>query len=289
MFSGFSQNYLEYYYAINNAKVLTADSNYSEAFKTYIETFKKYNAFTYDYIDAYSCAVNIKKFHAAKKYIYKAVKSGYDPKYIYDTTDVFDGLQPQCKEIKYNKNKLQRLHKKYFQSIDIDYSIELIKLLGTDQGLRMSKFEISEDSLIQKVYLNDSVFRNKYLNLYYKSMTILDSTDYHTLYSYIKNKGFNMRTLLGDAFVGGSVVLAHALHFCNSYNNCDSIINYLKGQLIKGEFEPIMFARIYDKYCLARYDYSYYGILFTGDDIILYEPNNIDKRRKEIGLVTIEQ
>ena len=35
IFSGFSQNYLNYYYAINKAKVLIADSNYTEAFKTY--------------------------------------------------------------------------------------------------------------------------------------------------------------------------------------------------------------------------------------------------------------
>ena len=113
----FAQNYLPYYEAINNAKVLIADSNYSEAFKTYNKTFKEYDAYTYDYIDAYTCAVNTGKYKCAKTFIYKAVKTGYDPKYI------FDMLQPQCKEIKYNKNKLKRLYKKYLHTIDIDYSV----------------------------------------------------------------------------------------------------------------------------------------------------------------------
>ena len=68
---------INYYYAINKAKVLAVDSNYTEAFKTYNNAFNHHKAFCDDFVSAYSCAVSIKKYSAAKKYIYKGFRPPY--------------------------------------------------------------------------------------------------------------------------------------------------------------------------------------------------------------------
>ncbi len=279
---GYSQNYLAYYSSIDNAQVYMADSNYFEASKIYKTAFKKYDAFSDDYVDAYTCAVYLKKYNLAKKYIYTAVKKGENPSYIFDTISIDDGLQPKCNKITFNKNKLNRIRTNYLNKINLAYSIEILKIFGLDQGIRNSNLEHAEDSLIQKILSSDSIFKNKYIDLHFRNSRIIDSVNSKVFYELISENGFSRREILPEAYMGGIVILAHT--FCQYKNyDYDSFIKQLKDLVIKGDIAPLSFARIFDKYYMAVYNCEYYGTL-PSDKINLYDPINVDKRRSEIGL-----
>jgi len=278
--TGYPQNYIAYYAAMNQAKVLMIDSNYTEAYLIIQKAFTKNEPLTNDLVIAYNCAIKLGKHRTAKKYIYAAIEKGYP-------LSNLQYLEPSNRN-KLKERKINSAYKKYITTVNIDYSIDLLYLLIADQGVRTWIIEYSDDSLTQSIYQNDSLFRENYQTIYYRFMRLTDSINYYELFSKIQEKGLYERKLLFDAYGVADLILNHSIYLCESYNNCDTILSYLKEQVIKGNLSPKDYSRIIDRYFYWKNNMFYYGIM-CGSGSMLFEPENANKRRTNIGLPTFEQ
>jgi len=275
--TGYSQNYITYYSAINEVRVLMIDSNYREAYEIIQTAFKNNESLAADDILAYKCAIYLKKYRHARKHIYDAIKKGYDVSWI----EIDDNFR-------ISKKKMLRLYNYYKSLIDMESTMDLMFMLPSDQSIRLSSLDNFEDSVIQNIYWSDSIFRNTYLELFYRSMRFMDSINYLSIISFIEERGLFEQKLHFHAFGVAELILAHSINFCDSYNNCEVIFEYLKRQVVLGNLEPDMFMRIFDRYYFSKHQCFYYG-MYGGLSIELYEPENANKRRTNIGLPTFEQ
>lgn len=293
----FSQNqksYLGYYSLINQAEMLTFENKNQQALKKYLEAFKQYDGFEEDYISAVELALkqpNAKiTFNLLKE---KAIKTGW-----YSPEELFDSLQFSI----FSKTSFGKIFDKnkelWFEQnfAKINYRAVYLKntISATDQFVRSSYLESSK-----KNFINDSLMEETYNKIEQKT----DNINFKQFKQFVNDNGFPGRKM----FAGKTILTAFIIHVFKYYYILDSnssqfdkdkfyyLDSLLKLQVINGEYTRHNYAYCYD-YSLSSDSLTYFSIpIFMRENgkriYINYpviDPKNLNKRRAEIGLMTIE-
>lgn len=293
-FSQTPKSYLGYYSLINQAEMLTFENKNQQALQKYLEAFKQYDGFEEDYINVVELALKQTNaeitFNLLKE---KALKTGgYTPEELFDSLQFsvflktsFGKIFAKNKEVWFEQNRIKR----NYQAIYLNYSIG-----ATDQFVRSSYLESSKHN-----FINDSLMEETYNQIQQKT----DNKNFKHFKQFVKENGFPGRKM----FAGKTMLTAFIIHVFKYSDILDSnssqfdkdkfyyLDSLLKIQVINGEFAPNDYAYCFD-YSVSSDSVTYFahpsfsrknGKRFHINYPVI-DPKNLNKRRAEIGLMTIE-
>ena len=213
--------------------------------------------FAYEYNDTNSHILSFKNLFKACRYGLSYNTMSEEPKFdsLYRSNALF--------RRKFDKNYSYYISKK----CDVENSIKIIQLHIRDQNCRMFFINVSDTNVLH--------FK------YYKLMPQIDSMNYFELLKIMKSPGFDSRRLMTEAIVGMGLILTHAS--TNDFVNSDTVLSILKKEMFKGCINEYFYANAVDRYYMNIKHLNYY-YNFKDKKLPIYDIQNVDKRRKEIGL-----
>ncbi len=287
-------DYYVYYRLLNQAEIKEFEGDTIDALNIYIKAFNNFKGFETDYIHPIKLALKLKKYKQAYYLLrQKAIHTGW-----YSSDDLFhkqhmDGFLKSKYGKCYNKN-----FKKWLVTNESTYNIKYLQFISaineSDQLVRDGKLRIL------KPYLsNDSI----YGEVRSRVISYIDSVNFLRFKKFTTYNGFPSRSQLGGKELSHTFIV-HTFKYVNlddfkveqfekeKYIYLDSL---LRKQIRLGEFQPSSFAYCID-YSLSADSMTLFGypIYFRGKDGIefmnfpLIDPENVNKRRLEIGLMPIE-
>ena len=236
-----------------------------------LEVFKLNNPLPDDLIStSWNCYVGDKNNEEGKNYLMKAALAGFSKDDVKEMFNhYFDSLFIANK---YISDEFDINYNKYLNTeCDIVNSIKILCLLERDQMSRsFDACEILKDS---------NIYNCRVINI-----LKFDSINYFDLLKIINNNLFDSKKLMYKAKLGLGLLLMHST--TNDYANHDSIFNILKKEMLKGVISPLFYANVVDRYYIYNKKINYYCNFFD-ENLPVYDIQNIDKRREEIGLPTL--
>lgn len=292
-YSGIAQNktanYLDYYKLINDAEVELYEKDTSSAINTYLLAFKNFAGFEVDYYTPIELTLTQRKYKLTYWFIeQKVLNTGWFALDQLFGKQLYDGFIHSAygKKYLYNFPKwIAENEKNYnFNNLRLMASIDASDQLVRDGTLRPFK----------KYMHNDSVYRAARSEIIHN----VDSTNFIRFQNYCQEYGFPGRKSLGGKDLYSSAFLIHVFKYADATaSNFEKerflfLDSMLKKQVLLGEYEPNDFAYCMD-YSLDADSVALYGIprYWYGKEFINYpllDPENVNKRRAEIGLMPIE-
>lgn len=290
IYSQSNDSYLGYYALENEAVYLKHKKDNKKALNAYIKAFSIYRGFGDDYTRAINLSLELKYYKITYKLLkHKMLKTGWfsDELFVPQFAD-FIKTSFGNKYLK-NRDKWEQINQK---SIDpISYGLYK-QINATDQLIRDGSIyeylkPVKNDSLIKIVEM--------------KFFEGIDNINYSTFIKSIKNDGFPGLNKLGgkelfDVFIIHIFKYNRNGIFETDYDKNKFLFldSELRIQVLNGNFSNYTFAYCYD-YSLAKDSVSYFGIpnlkFVNKQKIFYYFPiediENVDKRRKEIGLMPL--
>jgi hypothetical protein len=292
----FSQNpksYLGYYSLINQAEMLTFENKNEQALQKYLEAFKQYDGFEEDYIKAVKLALKQTNaeitFNLLKE---KALKTGWFTDELFDKNRIDSFTQTKLGKL-YLKNK-----ENWFEQNEKSYDLSAYGLTKSidalDQFVRSWYLESSKQN-----FKNDSLMENTYTNVLIET----DNKNFKQFKQFVNKNGFPCRSKLGGKTMLNAFII-HVFKYSDILDsNCSQfdkdkfyyLDSLLKIQVINGEFEPSDYAYCFD-YSVSSDSVTYFahpsfsrknGKRFHINFPVI-DPQNLNKRRAEIGLMSIE-
>ena len=290
-----NNSYLDYYQLINKAEILKNENNERKSLETYLTAFSKFDGFEGDYTEAIKLALKQENSEITFKLLKeKAIKTGwFADEELFDKVLLNKFFQTKL-GIEYLKNKEDWFTQ---NRLNLDYKVVYLNNIidATDQFVRSGFLSSSKNN-----FINDSLYFLTRVNV----MEETDNKNFIQFKGFVNRNGFPGRS----KFAGKSPLttfIIHVFKYKNSIEkNCsvfekekfkylDSII---KQQILIGEFSRDNYAYCYD-YSLHADSITYFAYpRFTFNngkrEYINYaaiDPKNLNKRREEIGLMTIEE
>lgn len=292
-FSQTQKFYLEYYGLINQAEMLTFENKNQQALQKYLEAFKQYDGFEEDYSKAVKLALQQPNaettFNLLKE---KALKTGWFTDELFDKNKIDSFTQTKMGKL-YFKNKEnwfeQNLTNRNYKAVYLNHTIN-----ATDQFVRSWYLESSKQN-----FKNDSLINVTYTNILIET----DNKNFKEFKQFVKDNGFPGRKM----YAGKTILTAFIIHIFKYSDILDSncskfdkdkfyyLDSLLKIQVINGEFKPSDYAYCYD-YSVSSDSVTYFahpsfsrinGKRFHFNYPVI-DPKNLNKRRAEIGLMSIE-
>jgi len=282
-------NYLDYYKIINDAEVKLYEKDTTAAINTYLLAFKNFAGFEVDYYTPIELTLTQRKYKLTYWFIeQKVLNTGWFALDQLFGKQLYDGFihSSYGKKYLYNFPKwIAENEKNYnFNNLRLMASIDASDQLVRDGTLRPFK----------KYMHNDSVYRAARSEIIHN----VDSTNFIRFQNYCQEYGFPGRKSLGGKDLYTSAFLIHVFKYADATaSNFEKerflfLDSMLKKQVLLGEYEPKAFAYCMD-YSLDADSVALYGIprYLYGKEFINYpllDPENVNKRRAEIGLMPIE-
>ncbi len=295
-FSQTQKSYLGYYSLINEAEMLTFENKNEQALQKYLEAFKQYDGFEEDYLKAVKLALKQTNaeitFNLLKE---KAQKTGWFTDELFDKNKIDSFTQTKMGKL-YLKNK-ENWFEQNKKAYDL-YAYGLTKSIDAiDQFVRTNFLRTSKNN-----FINDSLKNVTFYNI----LNETDNKNFARFKDFVSNYGFPGKSKLGGKTLHISTFITHVFKYSDILDsNCSQfdkdkfyyLDSLLKIQIIKGEYRCNDFAYCYD-YSLGNDSISYYAyprytFSESGKRVLInfpvIDPKNLNKRRSEIGLMTIEE
>jgi len=293
IFGQSKKSYLEYYTLENEAVYFKSINQKEKALNFYLKAFSKFRGFENDYTIAINLALELGRNNLAFKLLkQKMLKTGwFSDELFVKEFEIFIKTNLGKKYLKY-RDEWKKLNKKTIEPI----SYGLCKQIdATDQLIRGGKIEtylkpIKNDSLIDLIYWN-----------------IFSKTDSLNFLLFKRNLIYNgfpgINQTGGKELIGTFIIHVFKYKRDGKFKNEFDKENYyfldslLKIQVLNGNLSNNTFAYSYD-YSLTTDSISYYAYprFFRNDlgkrvliNYPVIDPENLNKRRAEIGLMTIEK
>jgi len=279
---GYSQSeYVKYYEITETAAYKKKKEEYQSAINLYKKAFLLAEPRGSDHLELASCYIKLGAYDESLEQIKMSIELGIPKRYIErlkssnEGNDEFEKLWIKIQEI------YPELRRQFYSSIDIETFNELQIIKNSDQEIReylMSREGFFEDStLVSYAKTIDS------LNLE-KVLKIIERTG-----QWPGSKSF------GDAESGSYYVLLHynVEHFKDAIENeklYNHILTTAKKGIELGELTPFQFAYWIDYHIKTKEGKQLYGVpsYKKWAKIPFKDVENIDKRRMEIGLPSLE-
>lgn len=257
---GKNANYIPYYIKVYEADSLFLSENYRGSYKILDSLFKKYEPINLpeynEYTTYIACSYILKEKNLSKK-----IKKGYSK---------FNNLGLWHKNYKViykgldsilNNNEVLSAKNKYSENIDFKLRNKIISMIHNDQESRKNKD--------------------------FKKMELLTINHEKSLDSIFKIHGFPIKEKIGFGLNGESIHFnILLLHLNPSKRN--SLISFLKENVINGKYSPDEFATVVDREYLEKSNEMYYGQYQNEGLGYVKDAINVNQRRKIIGLPTLE-
>lgn len=294
-FSQTPKSYLGYYSLINQAEMLTFENKNQQALQKYLEAFKLYDGFEVDYSKAVKLALKQTNaeitFNLLKE---KALKTGWFTDELFDKNKIDSFTQTKMGKL-YLKNK-ENWFEQNEKTCNL-YAHGLAKSIDAiDQFVRTNFLRSSKNN-----FINDSLKNVTFYNI----LNETDNKNFVRFKEFISNYGFPGKSKLGGKTIYTSTFITHVFKYNDILDsNCSEfdkekfyyLDSLLKIQIINGEYRCNDFAYCYDYsispkgisyYAYPRYDFDKTG-KFVLINFPVIDPQNLNKRRAEIGLMSIE-
>lgn len=253
-------NYIPYYIKVYEADSLFLSENYRGSYKILDNLFKKYEPVNlpeyYEYTTYLACSYILKEKNISKK-----IKKGYSK---------FNNLGLWHKNYKViykgldsilNKSEVVSAKNKYSENIDFKLRNKIISMIQNDQESRKNKD--------------------------FKKMELLSIEHEKSLDSIFKTHGIPIKEKIGFGINGESVHFnILLLHLNPSKRN--SLISFLKENVINGKYSPDEFATVVDRCYLENSNEMYYGQYKNEGLSYVKDTLTVNQRRRIIGLPTLE-
>jgi hypothetical protein len=285
-------NYLDYYKLINDAEVQLYEKDTSSAINTYLLAFKNFAGFEVDYYTPIELTLTQRKYKLTYWFIeQKVLNTGWFALDQLFGKQLYDGFIHSTYGKKYLNN-----FPKWIAENEKKYDLSKLRLLASidasDQLVRNGTLRP-----IKKYIPNDSIYWAARFEIIHN----VDSTNFIRFQNYCQEYGFPGRISLGGKDQYSSTFLIHVFKYIDISEVIVSTFekkrflfldSLLKKQVLLGEYEPNDFAYCMD-YSLDADSVALYGIprYWYGKEFINYpllDPENVNKRRAEIGLMPIE-
>lgn len=285
-------DYSEYYKMINDAELKLYYKDSLGALNTFERAFVNFAGFEVDYYTPIRLTLIQKKYKLTYWFIeQKVLNTGWFALDQLFGKQLYDGFIHSNYGKKYLSN-----FPKWIAENEKKYDLSKLRLLASidasDQLVRNGTLRP-----IKKYIPNDSIYWAARFEIIHN----VDSTNFIRFQNYCNQYGFPGRISLGGKDQYSSTFLIHVFKYIDTSEVTVSTFekkrflfldSLLKKQVLLGEYEPNDFAYCMD-YSLDADSVALYGIprYWYGKEFINYpllDPENVNKRRAEIGLMPIE-
>ena len=290
------KNYLIYYGLINKAEMFEFEKKHEQALTKYMEAFDYAVGFETDFSKAIKITLGSNNHKLTYRFLKeRALKTGW-----FSPEELYDSLQfAQFLKTKFGK-KFQQNKEKWFVQNEKSYDLYSYRMINqidaTDQFVREGYLRKYKEN-----FKNDSLYQITKWGV----LEDLDNTNFIRFKTFVKNYGFPGRSKLGGKTGYTSAFFKHVFSFGEIYLKKASIFetekfsyldSLLKKQVLNGEMDNENFAYCYDYtlsldsicyYAIPRYEFDDEGKLVLANYPVI-DPENLNKRRAEIGLMSIE-
>ena len=272
----------QYLLHINKAKLFSADSLYQKACDEYEIAFHLRKDYA---LDLFACAYTYDKLNDMErtmKYLKLSIEGGFDLEYEWVNNPAYlTNLKKANRHLPLSQ--FDECKKAFYQKMNMDYYLKLEKLVAQDQVIR----KIKKSDFAQ---ITDTKAKNML-------MGIVDSTNMVELKALIEKYGYPQYSSAG--FMGEMNVFILLLHGLNDGENDSLHWAYYQPLILKevkdGNVMPDHYAYLYDRIISkSAKGKECYGTQFTVNSngtygvVPIYDIENVDIRRREIGLPTLE-
>ena len=261
----FAQDYKDCYKLVAKANyALWNDNDPQRADSIYKRALKYKHKIPHYYLWASFAAGKMNTISKFRRYILQAARLGLGLDYIEENYPYIDSILI--------KEKLKGKYEKiYSHSVrrNIETSCKIKELFTKDQLIRRGSHFIKNDT--------------SSVQLYQEFFYTTDSNNFFELLTIINDSKFDMADINYDAQFGLYIILSHVMTSDFALPYRDTIFSFLLNQVHNGILCPDNYASSIDRYYMTKYRMNYY-CQFYNDELPLFDAENIDSRREEIGL-----
>lgn len=266
-----------YYSLLHKGDSLFYNNNYAEAYKVYKEslTYRKHPRIS-DLLNVVECAIYLNKQKECYNLYKKSILNGLPKNELESILKSNDKFEDKYK----NKllKKFFKWNKEYYSKLNLDLCFELTQLEGWDQGFREGY-----------VYIADSNCRKGYQTNYNKKELKRDSSYFNRIVELTKKYGWLDFDLVGTNTDIVSLIMWHNRNKYCFTDNWKYLKVIIDKQIEIGELDSAYFANYEDYAYYIKNKMQLYGTMVQNCKgkltyIPIYDIQNVDKRRRGIGL-----
>ncbi len=268
VFSKFSvsqSNYIKDYYPyINIADSLYGEQKYDSALLYYKKAFNNHIPFNRDVLTATICAYHTNDT-SAYEYLLKSFQLGI-PLDLIKKSNRCKIIRKNISNWKTTKAQYNSIREIYLKSLNLDLRNQLKKIDKSDQKYR------------KRIFVSRKQWRKQ---------THIDSVNYNKILEIITQYGYPSEKIIGGHIDNSDAEITAYMVFM--HNPRKELIEYLLPFVKNGQMSPYRYARIVDRIYYIQHKQQFYGTMYNKHyDFPIWDAQNLNKRRREIGLYSIE-